>query len=137
VTTPRSQRQTPAAARPPAPPRVIPADGRIDLGDGDWVELNVKLTVQRMLDLLGAFDTYENGLADLKKGRAARALIVNVELAVSALPSLIRAASVRGEDGMQIEGHDEAALRQWAPEKLLEAGSYLEAVKASLKHPGI
>jgi hypothetical protein len=115
---------------------VLPADGKIDLGDGDWVRLSTKLTVERMLGLLAAFDAYEQATATLPKGRVAGAVKAQIELAVSSLAVLMVEASVRDEDGKEISGCDEGALRRWDTMKLMTAGSYAQAVKAQIKSPG-
>jgi hypothetical protein len=121
----------------PAAELVLPSDGKVDLGDGDWVRLSTKLTVERMLGLLAAFDAYEESSAALPKGRVAGGIKAQIELAVSSLAVLVVEASVRDEDGKEIDGTDESALRKWDTVKLMKAGSYAQAVKAQIKSPGI
>lgn len=131
-----TQHRRPVPSPAAEPELVIPSDGKIDLGDGDWVKLSTKLTVERMLGLLAAFDTYEQSAASLPKNRVAGSIKAQIELAVSSLAVLIVAASVRDEDGKEIAGTDEAALRQWDTVKLMKAGSYAQAVKGQIQTPG-
>ena len=154
-TRPRVLRPVASAPAPEPEPVVLPADGRVDLGDGEWVRFNVRPVTEQVFKLLDALDElqqarYDEALrvagrqAEARKVKADEALAefgapsarLFFRFSIAAVSALAVEASVKGPDGHEVEGLDADALGKWPVDKVAIAGRYALALRDALD-PGI
>jgi hypothetical protein len=157
-----------AGPEAPAKPKVtIPADGKIDLGEGDWIRFQTDLTVGQFDDLMAAFKkmraaTFDDALEAAKRGAAVDAIQFGArdrkrrdellkladadaqsevtpiwEFVKTAIVILTIDCSVKGTDGHEMTGHAREDLQRWTMAKLGKVVPYTFAVKELHESPGI
>lgn len=138
-------------SEPEPEPVVLPADGKVDLGDGEWVKFNARPVTEQVFRLFDALellqqDRYNEALRVAERTIEARKVKVDEKLAdfgvpgarqffafsVAAVAALAIEASVKGPDGHEITGCDAEALAKWPVNKVALAGKYALALRDTL-----
>jgi hypothetical protein len=118
-------------AEPPAPqpePVSLPTDGKIDLGDGDWIKIETNLTVAQFEKLMAGFRTMRQ--ASFEEALAAAKRVAEVETIRFTARAGGKAAAERKEELLKLATSDDHILGIW---DFVKSTISLLAVDCSIK----